>query len=333
MQHLKNLEVNLRLENILNELGLNYDVFSKILIKYNAIVSGSFLLQVIKNVFYPKTDIDIYVFGNVINEELQTEIKELFGNAIKKHNKKINIGENTVNFVNYLIDRTNRIFNTGYDAYASIVPLIYVNELSGLNTNVEKIQICYIDPTYCDDQNYDYLLLNHYDFDFCANYWNGTDIYVKDINSINSSSCIYTISKLCLRNRELVRICKYLDRGFDIKIKFNDEIYQTKFEPKYNEEQDVIPVDIPECNNLILIHRYQGNFDTRFFNYDNLPVQLKKLIIYSFPRESVLSENLPVGLEEIRFYSHSYEKKSNKKYKINKLPFGCSVYIDDVCTS
>jgi len=328
MQILSDPKAKNVLEDVLNGLGLVYKDFADILIKHDAIMSGSFILQVIQNKFYSNTDIDIYVFGNEINEELQSDIAVLFNNAVLKHNLAPNISKKGSTFKNYIINKTSEVANIdNSDWYGHITPLKYVNEIGGLNTDVEKIQICYIDPDYCKD--YSTFLIEHYDFDFCANYWDGKEIWVKDLESIKTMSCVYPVQNLKLKCREISRLCKYLDRGFDIKIKLNDQHFKVMTDMDVVEYKE--DIEIPDCENLILIYRFV-NYDNGIysFNLDNLPLQLKNLVIYSNSYRLKMSSNLPFGLEKIHIYEHWHIKtKLNTKYKYSKLPFGCEVFLND----
>ena len=153
---------------------------------------------------------------------------------------------------------------------------------------------------------------------------------VKDIESIKTMSCVYSVQNLKLKYREIARLCKYLDRGFDIEIKFNDQHFKVVTDMDLEESKKGI--EFPNCENLILIYRFV-NYDyvSNPFNLDNLPVQLKNLIIYSDSNQLKMSNNLPIVLEKIHIYEHYHKHSQLKtKYEIAKLPFGCELFINDV---
>ena len=67
------------------------------------------------------------------------------------------------------------------------MPITIIKELEDKKSIMRKIQLCYIDTYYYD--NYNDYILNEFDFDFCANYWNGKDIFIKNFESIKNKKC------------------------------------------------------------------------------------------------------------------------------------------------
>ena len=133
-----------KLKSRFEKYGIEFNNMCEILIKYNAFISGSFLLQTILNEEYKDGDIDIYVPGST-NEKLEHEISELSKTIIFN---KITSGELSIvkkNFY-YVNDEDtvsfNRLQNVTYEH-----KIIETNKLKNWNTESSKDK-CYI--TICD---------------------------------------------------------------------------------------------------------------------------------------------------------------------------------------
>ena len=102
MQRCKDKNIYIRLADVLNNMGLSYNILSNILLEHNAIITGSFILQIINNEFHPQSDIDFCLFGNKIDKIFQKRIKYLYKSAMEKHN--INHKSEIYNYYNCVDD-------------------------------------------------------------------------------------------------------------------------------------------------------------------------------------------------------------------------------------
>jgi len=212
---------------IVNIYNLDYEIFTKLLLKVNGIISGSSVLQCILGNWkeYSKSsNLNIYVQ--------------------EPGNKEENI-KNLVNFLNFLIHRNYKIqektlssliqthenVNFGYHGF-------FISEVQTYKHFVSRrsIQITYINNTY--NLPLGELVASKFDISFLKNYFDGHDIHTYCLNDIIKRTGVITqeILKKCsynydgiyhietkdlykylLFNTELhIRILKYLSRGFKI---------------------------------------------------------------------------------------------------------------------
>lgn len=380
-----------------NELDVDFDEFCKILIKYNAFISGSFLLQIIQNKYFDNSDIDIYTFGEqnkLLDYELANFLSKIIVDKIKnnknKNNKlndsnkiydddlffkhdpffdensytdhfKINsvksiqqtISKPIMNFNLLKESRPIKIYNhykniksvTRNDITCPHYSFAEINAIVNFESNnvLSKYQLIYYDNT---KYNSPLEIIEGFDFDFCKNYFDGKIFYVKNFESINTSSYIIDLTKPRIYKNQNKRIVKYIERGFDIYAKYNNDIYNIIYlsnecpdKIKYSKELN------EEMINLIIICD-NAQFDiTSVLN--NLPINLEKLIIYTYSHTNII-DNLPTNLQELRLYiwkqnnvnndiylkKKDYDEKYDEivqttKNNIKRTPFDCKIFIND----
>lgn len=430
-------EIIERIRSKFIEFDVDFDQFNNLLQKYNAFISGSFLLQVIQNEFYFGSDIDIFTFGekninfeneindiikksflqkilkkniNIIKEPIKTRgaidenIIDLYQSMIKSgpsmidldelneypnNNKIVNknadidkidfnrpISLNTKLIKGWKPDNTDFV-NMGFKCiscyekieskYKSInrcsetLLTIFDNDKKynchKINEIVEfvlsdniisKYQIIYYDETIKTPED----ILEGFDFEFCANYWDGKKLFIKNLNSINSKSGILNLNKPRIYKNQNKRIVKYIDRNFKININYNGDIYEVICLDNMNLKKTKIS---DTTSNLVLILR--DSYLSIKPILDNLPFGLEKLIIYTHNNEEII-DNLPITLQELRLYLWNYgsgieegfktkkcqsgwekhiktmkksdmAKENNAIKNLKKIPFGCNVYVND----
>jgi hypothetical protein len=378
----------------LTDCNIDYDKFCEFLITHNAFLSGSFLLQIIQNEFYPenKSDIDIYTFSEK-SEELEKELHNIIYKSIyntleqiqEQHPElKVNTPKNFSSrkhdyICEFLIDtKDSKAVNRSvlykkeqkemkYNGIDSVIQSEFkfyksdfINEIVDFNIdNGKKFQLIY-----CDNIRTIESIINDFDMDFCANYFDGKKLYVKNWDSIINRRTVRKFDNYRIYRSELERIPKYMNRGFDIKICFAEDIYTVAVVNKQSQDP------LPEVENLVMImniDKTQANCDDFTEIFLNVPQTVKKLIVYSYPRNTLI-DNLPVCLTEFRIFdwytylgsgaleknlkqaiderkvkkikAYQDEKKKRiedgRKYimsclnkQIKKIPFGCSVYLND----
>lgn len=446
-----------KLKSRFNELGVNFNNLRKILIKHNAFISGSFLLQILQNKNYKKSDIDIYVLGkrnvileknihNLLIDSIVTKIKtqeplkniqttdcditqvvvfDKDNNKTKNDNiedsdyddigdsdhedinqaEKVEINELSKSVYKHkytsksdcsryiehkYIERWNKKMGDKSKDYYRLdfsppyirpVPFIknykniegvfkgeITNEYSHLlinaiinfecNNILEKYQLIYYDS---DKYKSPLEVINEFDFDFCKSYFDGKVFYIKNIDSIKSSSCIFNIKNPRIYRNQNKRIIKYLLRGFDIKINYDGNLYDVAY---LIEDGINITLNKKISNDtrfLIIIN----NLLSKGIITDilrNLPCFLEKLIIYGYNKQNIV-DNLPICLNEFRLYNwrcvngiendipdynicKNIESYMNNKVKdknmsikmymlavyknINHIPFNCKIFFNDV---
>lgn len=435
------------------EFNVDFEQFNELLLKNNAFISGSFLLQVIQNEFYPAAtyDIDIFTFGEK-NIKFENEINDIIKKSIlqKILKKKLNIIRNNIgkddtdknisdvdeytNNVKHNVKHTvkhnqkktqfldhNKIVNKNADldkidfnrpidlnkklikGYIPDNNTDYVNinldcdsykiniiskyksinrcekksiRITNLDYNCDKIneivdfqvsndimskyQLIYYDDNVIKTPED---ILKGFDFDFCANYWNGKDLFIKDLNSINSKSCILNLNKPRIYKNQNKRIFKYIERNFKININYNGDIYEVVYLNFNNINKKKLTKISDNTNNLILMLETASLSITNILN--NLPFGLEKLIIYTHNNEEII-DNLPITLQELRLYLWNYgsgieegfeteinsiawgknrlrlppnsiaeikkkdmDTENNAIKNLKKIPFGCNVYVND----
>lgn len=394
------------------DLDVNFDKFSEILIRNNAFISGSFLLQVIQNRYYGDSDIDIFTFGQQ-NEEFDKEIHTFLMDTIvnKIRLNKLNIfKENNYYYeknTEHKYYRTDDPENTKFletkdlkywiksknkgdtsnkteakiKLYNVVSPVKIYNHYKNINAvskhgmvirsdysfdkinaivNFEsdnvlsKYQIVYYDDTiYKTPLD----IINDFDLDFCKNYFDGNIFYVENYDSIITSSCILNLIKPRIYKNQKKRIIKYIKRNFNIKVKYNEDLYDIIYLNYTDHVNNTINFS-KELNediiNLIFVCDNAQFEMTKIL--ENLPVNLEKLIIYTYNSANII-DNLPTNLQELRLYIWKactgmedgsfkndivdsanymkYEEYFNKildiaKSNIKRVPFGCNVFINDV---
>ena len=355
-----------RLKQKFIEFDIDFDDFCNLLIDNNAFLSGSFLLQVIQNRFFTgeEYDIDIFTFGEK-NKTFEINIKNLLKNAIcKKHilinhkNKITHISDgeflDSVDSQVTIFDRYKQInrciknkIHLNIEDYESNKIKNIVDFECFLKTLHKHQLIYYDDKTHKIPED----IIAKFDFDFCANYFDGKKIFVKNYDSINSSSCTLNLKRQRIYNNENNRIIKYKKRGYNINAKFGDDIYEISYLTTDKDNKlKIMSNDLSSAQNLIIIC---ANCNIDITNYlNNLSADLEKIIIYSHPAKSTI-ENLPSSVKELRLYiwksgtgtigdtiikDKRRLKRINEEHKIvienaicniKKVPFDCEIFIND----
>ena len=107
------------------------------------------------------------------------------------------------------------------------------------------------------------------------------------------------------------------DMCFDLFYLYEDKILITNFDSymlKNEFPNNITQMNILNCVNI-------DNFIKTSNNYDNLPNTIEKIKIHNLKSELL---NLPHVLQELRLYN------SLIKFNDIKLPYGCSLYVDDI---
>lgn len=241
---------------------------------------------------------------------------------------------------------TNLDYN--YDKINEIIDFEVSNDI------MSKYQLIYYDDNVIKTPED---ILKGFDFDFCANYWDGKNLFIKDLNLINSKSCIVNLKKPRIYNNQNKRIIKYIKRNFDIKLKYNEDIYQVIYlYLNRNTDKLILNKNVDETMDKIALLLDKAHLSIKNI-LDNLPFGLEKLIIYTHNNEEII-DNLPITLQELRLYlwnngsgneeGPSYweirglkpksikniqkedkMKVDNAIKNLKKIPFGCNVYVND----
>ena len=344
MNSVINKEIVERLHQKFIDFDIDFDEFNKMLLKHNAFISGSFLLQIIQKEFYPAKsyDIDIYTFGEK-NKELETEIMKLIKKSILKKiiknkidivrknryfeyfeskqfklNKneykkdcendinlqKLTIDDNSIekldyNATQFMIDTTifknwsnsHEKYNLPVkdfvllDTYKGNNEIKIINKFKSINscnknrigihedydfdkineivdfelTNdiMSKYQLIYYSN---ETKKYPLDIIKDFDFDICANYWNGEELYVSNYDAIKTKSIVLNLSKPRIYRNQKRRIVKYLKRNFDIKIKYNDDIYDIlylEYDLENNKIKEYKTLD-NDTKNLVILNEHSN---------------------------------------------------------------------------
>ena len=350
------------------------------------------------NAVYKKTFNDSQNKNNIENENKADNFNNLNeDNTYSNESNKLN-DLNTHN-INYKktesdnckkneTDETNKYNKYNIESYAESVNII--NKYKGINLCIEnklllkyggfdkiknivdfecrndilcKHQLIYYDETlYKTPED----IINNFDFDFCANYFDGKNIYIKNYNSILSASCTMNLKEPRIYMNRNKRIIKYINRGYCICAKYIDDIYNISYlKLDIDKKLKASLTNLSDTENLIIICDYGIKEITNYLN--NLPSKLEKLIIYTYPASSLIN-NLPILLQELRLYiwrisygtesgteitkkdrrkkdiiifgkkeltkrekqfEMEYTERINKTINnIKKIPFNCKIYIN-----
>lgn len=324
-----------RLQKKLTNHNIDYEKLFQILRVNNAYLSGSFLLQSIIDQNYRIYDIDIFVFNNNRDTYLESQVYELFKNIFED-----DVCLYKRQFTN--IRNNNNNFKTNYPQLGidSISTLDLINNHGKFN-NLLKIQIIYIDTEYYSNiKSY----VNNYDIDICSNYYDGDDLYIKNLEGIINRNSEFTKNvlftneeiqhKFCFENnqktinesyndfmlseRNLERIMKYTLRNFNFKINFgNNNVYHLINTSDTNNNKTI------QNEKVVLIVKRLFE-DLKLIN--TLPSTTETILIYFSKTWDTLDLNnidFPPLLKELRLF---YVKKY---IGTPKLPFGCDLYINN----
>lgn len=200
-------------------MNIDPDKFCEILEKYNLAVTGSFILQIIKDTTYSESDIDIFV------PKLTTDIiNDLYGLLNVK--EKYRMGKNNT-YKNVVNKKAHNI----------------VSQLVEFQSNKYKIQL--IEP----HEEYGTIIkyVESFDFDICKNFFDGKKFYVNNLENIINNKTIYDEANFNDRsfNTMLHRVNKYSKRGFDI-------MFSSSFIRKLTNEKRKINKIIQSSGSIIL---------------------------------------------------------------------------------
>ena len=372
------LELIERLKQKFTDFDIDFNVFCNLLIDNNAFISGSFLLQIIQNRFFDGEDydIDIFTFGNkniVLEKGIYTLIKNaIYKKTSLKKNKKV-IFKNADDSDDY--DDEISLFKnavTIIDKYNGLNSCEQKEFLARTKTNdygFDKIKrvvnfentqqiLCKHQLIYYDKKIYRVPkdIIANFDFDFCANYFDGKNIYVKNYDSIISASCTLNLKQQRIYRNDNNRIVKYVKRGYCINAKYCDDIYDISY-LRLGENNDPIVTykKSSDTKNLIIICDDVRTNIAKYIN--NLQCDFEKIIIYTYPTGSIIN-NLPISVQELRIYiwklgtgvktgnstnlqnkySKTIKNEINEKHQllvknavdnIKKIPFNCKIFIND----
>lgn len=319
-----------RLKNKFEDLFLDFDDFVHILKTHKAILSGSFLLQTIKNCEYSDYDLDIYVLGDKQNFKLETLLNALYNAALSKmiikyldKSKKLANNQLCINSHKHKIKMPSdlgitsvvRMSNMSYGSniYIKGISAITKSEddnvwgnCTDLSNALSYIQIIYIDPTKYDKlENF---ITDSVDFDFCRNYFDGDLVFMQKPESIFMVDYNHKISSIHELYFSSSRIDKYNKRGYCIKVNYNNELYNLLIiNKKYKDEFKQL--NEQTVDNLIIInynHTHSRNFISSSLPIElfDIPNSVNKCIIYGY-NYNVKLTNIPSCLSILDTYIFS----------------------------
>lgn len=177
--------------------------FMRFLIKHEASITGSFILQIISGNFYEDSDIDIYVKN--ITQEVMNDFRLV------------------TNDEGYLLTQKYVHENNVYNKI--------VSKLAEFRCKGKKFQL--IEPSTEYNTISDYV--NTFDLDICQNYFDGSKFYIKNLSNIKQKKAIYDATYFKYRSSDkdndkrsdkvfikfVERVCKYSARGYDIQFSIN----------------------------------------------------------------------------------------------------------------
>jgi hypothetical protein len=223
-------ELVLKLKNRFEDLDVDFEEFSKILIKNNAFISGSFLLQVLQNKYYKDSDIDIFTIGkqsDLFEMEISNFLTNVITNKIKKNKLKV-IKENTD--IRKIFKEESDKKEVRYIETKNLKDWTTCNYINQTTENTEvKIEFCNI--------NNPVKIINHY----------------KNINNVSK----HNISVLTDYTFDKINAIVNFESN-DVLSKYQLIYYD---ETKYN-----TPLDIINCFDLDCCKNY---FDGKIFYIDN----------------------------------------------------------------
>lgn len=251
---------------------------------------------------------------NYIVQDNSCKIKK---NLIKKYND-----DDLYQFYNFAsFDYTN--FENS--KYALNPNINFVMNIDSNNKLIATHQLIYFKSDFTPKE-----IVDNFDLDFCSNYFDGENIYIKNYLSIVNSSCIMTLDMYHAR-KVTDRIGKYIDRGFSVKIQYNDVIFDLIQNGEHinnnstNFAINVSYIDINNSRNHTYDEKNKCIYDIDTI-INKLPIHTQNIILidgYNFNPISKKLSNLPVTLENIYILNDSYAKDIIKLS--SKLPFGCEI--------
>ena len=335
-----------RLRNKFEDLYLNFDDFVDLLKTHKAILSGSFLLQTIKNCEYSGFDLDIYVLGERQNTTFEMQLNALYNSALSKmiikHLDKSKKLAKNAHFIhdekkalkmppNLGIASVVRMMKTGYNGHVHIKGVSAITKsdddnvwghCADLTNTLSYIQIVYIDP-----KKYDKLedfIIESVDFDFCRNYFDGDTVFMQKPESIFAPDYIHKISTIHELYYKSHRIDKYNKRGYHIKVSYNDELYHLIIlNDSYKEE--FIKLNEEIVDNLMIVNFNSSLSKNYFLEKEKelilsyIPNSVNKCVIYGYDFNINLN-NIPSSLSILNSYVFTkYGEKPAHTFKTGKI--------------
>lgn len=322
-----------RIEERLIDCGYEINTIYEILDNLNGYISGSFILQCIKNVKYENADVDIFF-------PLDIDL-EKYSRTYRKQFSRYSGGYETYHKYAKLEPLKNKHLDITFKGINMNAYIDYIEKVSFIvfeyeNAKGHKLQLIgVVLKKYNLTNIIDFIDLT-FDLDILCNCFNGKKFYIKNIDNINKNKAVINTTKtktMVLGNERLLRIyrlIKYLNRSYDITLntsfgnfhlfkKDNNDLYF------YDKENCSCLIYVFESNPKIL---YNLDFDiTKLY----LVIKIAEYGLYSHDTiDTNFFTNLPPSVTEIYIAESKEQYISSKMYKIledntNILPFGCSI--------
>jgi hypothetical protein len=202
-------EIKNRIKNMLKfKLGSLYDEFVDTMIKTDAIISGSFILQCVLNEFWDSSDIDIYVENNS-----ETKMENEYAN-LELFNRLLN----------------SKSYNTFSSKYPGFDDFNFIEEIMNYDIYIptvggtQRLQVINVNVSG------DYTMRDHKKntgFDICKNVLSFNNDRSMNLEFTNLSEIIYKCTTFSILDLDdfLYRLEKYSNRGFKFKPKHNKLLF------------------------------------------------------------------------------------------------------------
>lgn len=239
-------------------------------------ISGSSILQIIKEQEYPKSDLDIYINIKYLNKEenmqnINNLVTYLYYNYNNQKIKSLKVIKKNIYWCYHWHHR--RDINSEYVCLHQ-----YLKYYISFNYYHKKIELIFI------NSDIERLMLNTFDYDFIKNHWTNGKIFVHNINSINNQIGIMSLDHLYYRillnktefKNFITRYNKYTNRGFKLFI------YKTQINKKMLDYMTDISLNNSYYNYTdIKINEYYPRFIININNtlYDKHVHILKYILI------------------------------------------------------
>lgn len=215
-------------DNLLYNYDKIYNNFIQLINKDFISISGSTILQVIKEKKFENSDLDIYIeIDKLINPDnsincdncfnVEDLIIFLFDNFYLKTELSKNI---LIDYLNKFTKLIEYFDDTTYNDDNYISLRRYLKLLLPFRSDNKKIELIFI------SKSIKTILNNTFDYDIVKNYWKQNNIYCKNINAIDTNFATMTlkhfIHRVLANPKEFInfikRYDKYSSRGFKIYI-------------------------------------------------------------------------------------------------------------------
>jgi hypothetical protein len=199
----------------------------------------------------------------------------------------------------------------------------FVVDINSSNKLIATHQLIYFSERFTPQE-----IVDNFDMDFCSNYFDGRNVYIKNYSSIVNSTCIMTLEMYNSR-KVTDRIDKYINRGYSIKINFEGVIYDLLHNGQnINQNSTNFALNIIHIDPTLPTHR-RKTYD--FFSVINqLPAETENILLTDcsityFNQISKKINNLPTMLKKLYVYIEFYKDAECEIVLPDKLPFGCEV--------